>query len=351
MHARMKAPLRMPRQTRAHRLSIAFALTFLISFGCAAAQVTTSCGICHRSLTNEWKKSAHSQAWKSASFQEQLRKYGSEAVCGSCHAPETVWQRVDLLPKAGGQETPTFQALLHDRASIRQEHLDDGVACGSCHYIKIERERTSGEGIIGPYHTVKGHQGNEVADFRSYKLCGACHGRPEGDYAAAVEKESDSGFHHSQVLPIAFAFQKSDCSSCHMPRREGRLVQLSSFRDLPDRMVGEHIFSGQRYERLAEALELTFDTQDGQTVLCLTNAKVGHALRISTTTTYSLVIAPTEGDEASPQVIALDMASTLQPGQTVRLPVRFDSPGGRGLRVELHRQEGGQDLKVFEKEF
>lgn len=321
--------------------SVAILALIIIGMGIATrtlvAQRPQDCAVCHRSIHQDWLQSRHSKAWKSPTFQTQLKQFGNREFCGSCHAPEAVWKRVDMQPGLG--ETPTFQALLANRATFRGEYAEDGVACSSCHFIEVIRPKQKGTDFIGPYHSTAGHGGTEVADFRSFRLCGACHGRPPADYQPG--STARPGFHHSETRDFDFAFEKSDCAGCHMPARQETLVQLKAFKNLPERRVGEHTFAGKRYQQLDRGLELTLAKEGAATVLSITNAKIGHPLRISTDTSYRIDFSLMKGDEAvETRSVPLEQAESLRLGETLKLKVPFDNPAPGALQVEMYRKEG-----------
>ncbi|HSR53886.1 MAG TPA: hypothetical protein VLV83_23915 [Acidobacteriota bacterium] len=313
---------------------IIFGILAALLLADAVAQKAADCGICHRSTHREWTRSAHSQAWTNDRFQGQLERFGNQAFCSSCHAPVTVWQQVDLIPNKGG-EPPPFQALLAKKGQGREEDLDDGVNCGSCHFIEVMRPSGTGENFIGPFHTDAAHEGIEVADFRSFRICAACHGRPATDYQPS--NSPDAEFHHAQTRAFEFAFGKSDCGSCHMPARKERLVQFASFKHLPERDVGEHTFSGERYDMLQDALVMVLEGS----VLHVTNAKVGHPLKVWPTSSYRIEIARMEGDVAAEQTsLDFPQAGDLKMGGTVTVAVPYETRDPGGIRVKIFHRRG-----------
>lgn len=316
----------------------------------AQAQMARDCSVCHRSIHQDWLKSNHSKAWKSERFQSQLKQFGNNEFCGSCHAPASVWKQVDMV---GSEEQPaSFQALLAKRAPWRNESPGDGVSCTSCHYIEVLRQRSKGSEFIGPYHSTAGHGGNEVADFRSFHICSACHGRPAEDYLPP-SAPSSSGFHHLGAIDFDFDFERSNCPDCHMPARQEKLVQLKAFANLPERRVGEHSFSGKRYQQLATGLEFTLNREGGRTMLLISNARIGHPMRISPDTSYRIDLSRMKGEEAvETKPVDLSEAHTLTLGRTMRIPVPFENLAPGELQVDLFRKEGDLwQAKVFSKRF
>ncbi|HSR67480.1 MAG TPA: hypothetical protein VLU25_06025 [Acidobacteriota bacterium] len=329
-----------------HLRWILYGMVLMGFLGAAYAQRAQDCGVCHRKTHREWTRSAHSKAWSGENFQAQLERFGNARFCSSCHAPETVWKQADLIPDKG-EEPPPFQALLATRAPGRESDLEDGVSCASCHFIEVLRPSGHGNDFLGPFHTDAAHSGIEVADFRSFRLCSACHGRAAEDYRPGGSPDPE--FHHANARAFQFAFGKSDCGSCHMPARQERLVQFASFKHLPERQVGEHTFSGERYDMLQEALVMVLE---GST-LRITNAKVGHPLQVWPTSRYRIEIARMEGDTAVETTSRdLDQAARLELGDTVEVSVPFPAGDPGGIRIKIfHRRGEESEVEVASQIF
>ncbi len=331
----------------------------LVSTG--LAQEAETCGVCHQTIHKEWLLSRHAQASRAETFKQQLEAFGSLEFCGSCHAPASIWKQVDMIPpeeKAKYSEptaetplpAPVFKAVLNDSPPARGSMPDEGVTCTSCHYVEIARPEGTAEEAVGPYHSESGHGGIEVPLFRSYRLCGACHARPPADYVPP-EGQVDDRFHHRRNIDFDFAFQRSDCSNCHMPRRSAALLELPGFKT-PERLVGAHTFSGQRYEQLQDALEMTIESAGEWSFLSISNAKIGHPLRISATSTYELVVYRLgEGEPEEVSRLEFEGASELQLGQNDSIPIRLQMTHSGSIRVELYLSDGDQTLKVASKDF
>ncbi len=326
----------------------------LLMFGplaaAASAQDAESCGVCHRSVHQDWLQSRHSLAWKSENFQAQMQRFGSPEFCGRCHAARTIWEDVNLRGREGQLEAAPapkdYVPELRDKADFRKDTPEDGVTCGSCHFVEVQwPTRSSGE-FLGPYHSEAGHAGKKTAQFESYALCGTCHGRQRDDYLPKSPAEL-TGFHHLGNHPFRFeANQETPCGSCHMPRREERLVQLKVFKTLPARQVGEHTFSGNRYQQLADALTFSLERSEGGGSLVVTNAKLGHVPRTSAETHYRILLSNKEGETS--QTVEFSEAAKLEPGQSLRIPLEF-APGKSVHLDFLKRNEDGFEEKLFSK--
>lgn len=321
-----------------YRLAPAFFGVLLFLSAPAFAQDSESCGVCHRSVHKDWLQSRHSQSWKSEEFQAQMKRFGSTEFCGRCHAPQSIWQQVNLRPEKAllsapdpDSEPQEYTPELRDVPEARSDGLDDGVNCNSCHFVEVLWPTGKSDEFLGPYHSEVGHGGKKASAFESFQFCGSCHGRAAADYRPEGASNLD-GFHHLQTAPLAFAVGSSDCGRCHMPRREEKLVQLSVFKTAPLRKVGEHTFSGNRYEELAESLALSLETDQGGPVLVVRNDGVGHPPKTSADTGYRLVIRW----RGQTQTAELEGADRLQPGQSLHIPLDFDPHGG-SVEVELRR--------------
>lgn len=326
--------------------TVVVAFLFLFTSG-ALAQTAEGCGVCHSAIYKEWSASPHASSWSSPYFQEQMTTHGSQEFCGQCHAPVSIWQQVNLKPDTpeGSLALPSsdsssdqadYEAQLSSQPAVREHELEEGVYCGSCHFIDVIRLRGRGSDYIGPYHTEEGHEGRQVDAFREYRLCAACHGRNPEDYQPLDSAGAD--YHHLNTRPVQFDYTTGNCGSCHMPQRKEKLVQLNIFKDIPERAVGSHTFTGVRYERLAEALD--FSLSEGQ--LVVRNNGIGHPLKVSSNSSYRIDLTTSDGETV--HTIELDDARDLVPGttSTYALPV-----GGTGQTwfVELFHIRNGEEAR------
>jgi hypothetical protein len=311
-------------------------------------QTSEACGVCHSRHLGEFKRSPHANAWTSEAFQAELGAVGTADFCAGCHAPASVWQEVDTRPQAEpgppGQpraEAPVdFDAILAAAPTAREDVREDGVSCGSCHLVKVFSPAGRREDFVGPYHTAEGHGGVEAEEFRTLRMCGSCHGRDPADY---VPPDVTPGvdYHHARAVPVAFNYGVSECWSCHMPRQSGRLVQLRTYRDLPERQVGSHTFEGDRFERLGESVEYAASGNR----LRITNRGVGHPLRVRLGTTYQLeVVASRGGTEIGKHEAEILGVGGLPMGDTLEVALPLDIQAGDTLAVRLVPSRKGQPV-------
>lgn len=319
----------------------------------ALAQTAEGCGVCHSAIYKEWAASPHAESWNSTRFQQQMASHGSEEFCGQCHAPVSIWQEINLRPATpegslalpssdtSSDEAP-YEALIADQLSAREHELEEGVYCGSCHFIDVIRLRSRGSDYIGPYHTEEGHEGRQVDAFREYRLCAACHGKGPEAYQPSNSVTPD--YQHAGAVAIEFNYSSGNCGSCHMPQRKEKLVQLNIFEGIPERSVGSHTFTGDRYSRLADALE--FSVAAGE--LVIENTAMGHPLRIAPDSSYRIELS---ADQAGlSHTIQLDDAGNLAPGQTSNYALPGSQTAERWSLELFHLRKGEEERSILKTE-
>lgn len=304
---------------------------FVALCGVVSAQNSTACGVCHSNHLKSWSESPHAVSWSDSEFQTQLTKYGSEEFCGKCHAPMSVWKPVDKREEVTKAESLTqtirdtkveYEPELAAVPNGRPNEHEDGVNCGACHLVQVFTGVSKGEDFIGPYQTVEGHGGRETGAFKSHQVCASCHGHSADAYLPEG-KSAEEGFHHAASKTVSFEVDAVDCSQCHMSRSTGKLVQLSSFRNVEKREIGAHSFTGERYSQLAGQLSIEVDPALGKVVLA--NEGIGHPLKICTETTYRLALTVSSGNEkVDSRSIDLEGVESLSRGSQME----FELPGG-----------------------
>ncbi len=338
------------------RSLLAASLVVVLVPAAALAQNAEACGVCHSNHFTQWQSSPHALAWKSQLFLAQVEAVGKPEFCASCHAPASVWAEVNLKPGATAPAEsgeiaaapappappPEFQAELAAFPAPRKDMREDGVNCSACHSVPVFSPVGRGEDFVGPYHSTEGHGGKPVPAFAELRLCVACHGGepsrflPEG---ATVPAD----YYHSATPAVEFAVGSADCAGCHMPRRKGRLVQLRSFRNLPQREVGNHSFGSQSWQRLGEAVDVRVEGSR----LTLTNQKVGHPLQVNPRTVYQILELVTRaGKEVGRHEEPILGPGRLIPGESLELALPFDVQSGDAVTVRLSVARNGQAPQI-----
>ncbi len=318
------------------------------------AQGAEACGVCHSKILSEWQSSPHARAWSSERFQSELQKTKNGEFCANCHASLSIWAQVKiegapegtgiLEPKAAGPVA--YIAALSEIPSARTDTLDEGDNCNSCHLVQVFSPAGKREDFMGPYHTADGHTGREAEEFKTLRVCGACHGRAADDYLPDGTGLG-ADYYHAGAEAITFLRQGVDCNGCHMPRREARLVQLRTFRNLPPRQVGSHTFAEARYDGLAKALELAASANQ----LSVTNRGVGHPLRVCTDSRFQISISAVRGKtEIGSHQVPFLSDQRLLPGETISVDLPFELQAGDTVRVQLGLlKEGAEPQTVLDQ--
>ena len=161
------------------------------------------CGGCHVEIYEEFRSSAHAQAWTRPSF---VAASGDRSItdCLGCHAPSTVF----------GEGQP----------ELRAARRDEGVTCLSCHF--------DDGAMVGPIESTALVDPHPIAvsrtRYRTSKLCGKCH---EGTYREWVAAPRRGG---------------KTCQDCHMGRVTRKATQGTS--TISNLLVSfEDEFEGRRH--------------------------------------------------------------------------------------------------------
>lgn len=304
-----------------------------------------SCRVCHLELYTQWKQSWHSRSTQNRNFTIAFDRWVKDgkpsASCLSCHAPASIFETPPLqapglvirehrgsgrpgrarhLETHRGDELVTVHAHPagpgagdHDQAwadresltdlsipapgpdrrtdqtsrdelnesllrqpEARSDHVGEGVNCQSCH-LKIETIRRPGadpvkqEFFLGPYDTNATHPTRREPAMKTVRACVSCHGQPE----ATCQKQVQS-------LELSPLKSKVVCQSCHMPAKDGKLVQWINFDSLPTRKVADHSFPGVHDPNtLRSAIVVETEVVEGLVVVGLVNRGSGHQVPAS----------------------------------------------------------------------
>lgn len=263
------------------------------------------CGGCHVEIYDEFRSSAHAEAWVRPDFVAATADHRIEDCLG-CHAPATIY--TDGAPTA--------------RAARREE----GVTCLSCHF--------DGGSMVGPVASsalVDPHPVAVARDiYRSSELCGKCH---EGTYREWLAAPEDG---------------RRTCQDCHMGRVTRKATQATSavskvLVSFEDEFEGRrHTFHVPLDGTIDDALAVTLHGvhRDEETLRCdlaLTN-ELPHLMPTGDFG-YRWVKITTEARSPSGSLLATEETSlfkelgqALAPGETRTFPSSFP-PGTSSIRV------------------
>lgn len=209
------------------------------------------CRVCHREIWEEWRTSHHALSATNRNFQVALQNWVREEghgpeECLDCHGPR-----------------PVLVTGLTTKPIARAGLIGEGVNCVVCHM--------DGEGRIhGPYEVDAPHPSVANRTLRTVKACVSCHGQTRAPCGKQVQSWELSGLKTKAV-----------CQSCHMPARQGPLVQWINF-SVPTRRVTSHAFPGVHDARfLAGALSVEMEVADERVVIHIRNTGAAHSVPAS----------------------------------------------------------------------
>lgn len=170
-----------------------------------------TCGVCHVDIYEEWKLSAHAQAWLGdPQFLEELKNTtatpGRDAswICMNCHTPlQQQLPRLVTALEGGNRGKPIYVANAEFDPTLQKE----AITCATCHV----RDGF----VLGPYgDTHAPHAVKKSDDLRSSALCTQCHEANEELDDVSLACVFDTG--RSFAAGPAAAEGKT-CQDCHMP--------------------------------------------------------------------------------------------------------------------------------------
>ncbi|MBI4858947.1 MAG: hypothetical protein HY815_01535 [Candidatus Riflebacteria bacterium] len=265
-----------------------------------------SCRVCHLEIYREWKESWHSKATRNRNFTLALQKWTAEGnhgdSCFRCHASRSIFltappqsgftPRVHVGP--GGAKGPVQRhEAWQERAKMntleepepfaqREQHLfvqtrqemaaamarqplpradllGEGVNCQSCHEGPRNEQ-------VGPYDVAAPHPTLKEPSMKTTRACISCHGQLH----AYCQKQV-------QAWELAPLSARKVCQACHMPARDGKLVQWINFENLPTRKVASHAFPGAHDPNtLRSAVRVEVEVVEGMVVVALHNRGASH---------------------------------------------------------------------------
>jgi hypothetical protein len=163
----------------------------------------SDCGVCHKAIYAEWRKSAHANALVDPQFQVEWAKDRHLWLCLNCHVPLTNQQTSVVtgvhdgdLHRPVAEPNPTYDSGL----------AEEGITCAVCHV----REGT----VLGLHgDTAAPHPVRAAPDKLSFEACLVCH-NALGQFGGTLVCNFDTGDDWRRTgLP-----EDTDCVLCHMPQ-------------------------------------------------------------------------------------------------------------------------------------
>jgi hypothetical protein len=198
--------------------------------------------------------------------------------CNVCHYP----QAIEYPDPAGPRIPPPVP---------RTDNQEAGITCASCH-ITPDGKIRGPYGVDAPHATVKDER------IRTSVACAHCHSSGE----RVVGKQTQTYLEWREDF-YKDGLGTQQCQDCHMPKTVRKLAE--DF-DLPERVVGRHLWTGgHSFRQTASALNLAIaQAGDGQPQLSLhvTNVGAGHSVPTGSNRRAVYLIA--EVSDADDRVVA-----------------------------------------------
>jgi hypothetical protein len=300
------------------------------------------CGICHADIYQEWRVSAHAQAFSDRQFQAELHKDRAVSwLCLNCHTPlENQLAQIAVGVRNRSTRAPVLRQNPRFDAALSRE----GVTCAVCH-VK--------DGVVlGPYGDSKApHPVRKAPDLLTADACAACH-QATAAYTDTLVCTFDTA---EEWRRSPYAAKGQACSHCHMPAVT-RVVGAGG----PQRASRRHLFIGSKipketslpaahrayYDLFAPGLSVKLEPRR----LVVTNARAGHLLPTGDPERFILVKAELldgagktldrfthrigQEWEWHPKARKLS-DNRLKPLESRILELPFTQPGGRRVRVTV----------------
>ena len=189
------------------------------------------CKACHEEIYQEWKKSAHSQAFTNPRFQAFWGVFqDKKPFCTNCHFP--LANQKPKIPK-GFKESGTLPLILINNPKWDPPLMKEGVTCAVCHIRKGK--------VLGPKKLeVTEHPVEYNPLFTSSEFCYKCHGLVMPRARVHPNMDTVYGF-----KKLGLEKKGESCQGCHMPEKghEGKSYRA-------------HTFTGRDKTTISSALKL-----------------------------------------------------------------------------------------------
>ncbi|GAB6072229.1 multiheme c-type cytochrome [Venenivibrio stagnispumantis] len=190
--------------------------------------VAKRCSDCHTEIYNQWKESRHAVSWISEHYKKASGNYTE--VCISCHVP--------------------YEITAYEKPKSRDFHREDGINCASCHF------KDSTKSMHGPYDVFSPpHPSTKDELYTKADICSGCHQETFKQWKTASVERS--------------------CQECHMPAKEGKLIQKFPFNLMhASKPVHDHSFKVPTPKK--DFFDIQITKQDKNLNLVVINKKIPH---------------------------------------------------------------------------
>lgn len=271
----------------------ASAQTVLIDFPDGTATPSETCGACHQAIYKEYSEGfgadthwprmknyspADPAVAPSVAMLEGVAKEMSRSPTAHAAAGNDPWpidaQKVEEPGKDCNVchypmplEYPRLDAADIKKAHPRTDNREAGITCASCHLTPDGK-------IRGPYEVDAPHATVKDERIKTSIACATCHA--EGGRVVGKQTQTFLEWREDFYKP---GLGQQQCQDCHMPKT---IRKLAEDFDVPDRVVGRHIWTGgHSFQRLKSALTLAIaqPAEDKPDIaFYVTNVGAGHSV-------------------------------------------------------------------------
>ena len=247
-------------------LSPASAQTALMDFPEGTATPSEVCGACHQTIYKEFsegfgsdlrwtnKMKSYPSSEPKVAMLEPVAKGVSPSTTAHAAAGTDPWPIDAVNVEENGKdcnvchypvplEYPDMKAENIARPKPRATNHAGGITCASCHFAPDGK-------IIGSYTVEAPHATVKDDRIKTSVACAFCHS--EGVRVVGKQTQTFLEWRDDFSQP---GLSQQQCQDCHMPRT---LRKLAENFDLPERVVGRHLWTGgHSLQRIKSALTLT----------------------------------------------------------------------------------------------
>lgn len=168
------------------------------------------CGQCHEAIYEEWRRSAHANAWVDPQYQFEWAKDRNLWLCLNCHIPLTN-QQASLV--RGFRNGDIYEPIVERNPSHDPTLMEEGITCAVCH--------VRDGAVLGVFgDTGAPHEVRVSPELTSHETCLLCH-NAIGQITGTLVCNFDTG---DDWAGTGLSETEKDCLHCHMPRTSRPLV-------------------------------------------------------------------------------------------------------------------------------